>query len=235
MQYMGGKARIAGKLAEVMLATTPNRSHYLEPFMGGAYVLARMAPHFRYPAAGDIMPGLASYWAAIQCGWEPPAEMTLEEYQSLKDAPMSPLKIFAGFGCSFGGKWFGGYGKQNVDRKHPTGHVSHGSRKTSMAKRTALANVLLSECSYEMWVPGPGTVVYCDPPYAGTTTYKGTDAFDSDPFWKTMERWADRGAHVFVSEYQAPSNWKAIYEVDTPSSLKSGDNTGRVTEKLFAL
>lgn len=235
MQYMGGKARIAKKLTEVMLSMTTERTFYLEPFMGGAYVLAQMAPHFSAPAGGDVMPGLAAYWSAIQQGWTPPESMTLNEYQALKDAPMSPLKIFAGFGCSFGGKWFGGYGRQNIDPKHPTGHVSHGSRKTSLAKRSALERVFLVECSYERWSPRAGTVVYCDPPYANTTTYNGTSDFDSSQFWVTMRQWASDGAIVFVSEYAAPDPWRCVWETATPASLKATDNTSTVTEKLFTL
>jgi DNA adenine methylase len=233
MRYMGGKGRVARQLSEVILTSTTGRDYYLEPFIGGAYMFARMAPHFRFPAGGDAMKDTALYWQAIRDGWEPPEWISREEYKALKTAEPSPLRAFAGFGCSFGGKWFGGYGAQKIDYKHPENHVSYGSMRTSIAKREALRGSLIDHIDYQRWHPGAGCVVYCDPPYSDTTAYAGMPLFDSDLFWKIADQWVNSGASVFVSEYSAPDHWNEIWSQSTPSSLKLDDNTSRVTERLF--
>ena len=44
----------------------------------------------------------------------------------------------------------------------------------------------------------PGTVVYMDPPYAGTTGYK--HALDRTAVIEIARRWHDAGARVYISE-----------------------------------
>lgn len=232
---MGGKGRMARHIEEVILQHRGGRPHYLEPFLGGAYVFARVAPRFVKAVGSDIMPDLVMYWQAVQEGWLPPEWISREEYEALRTAPPSPLRAFAGFGCSFGGKWFGGYGVQKVDRKHPTGHVSHGSRKTTAQKAEGLKGARIVQCDYRRWAPGPDVVVYCDPPYAGTTAYDGTDGWDPEEFWATAERWARGGAAVLVSEYRAPESWTPVWSAPARASLRKDSNLMTATESVFML
>jgi DNA adenine methylase len=78
-------------------------------------------------------------------------------------------------------------------------------------------------------------VVYCDPPYAGTTAYAGAPTWDAEKFWTTMRRWSADGATVFVSEYSAPAGVECVWSAEVRTSLKSTDNQGTVSEKLFRL
>ncbi len=235
MQYMGGKARIAKKLTEVMLSMTTERQTYLEPFMGGAWVLAQMAPHFAAPAAGDVMPDVAMMWSAVQQGWVPPTEMSRERWYQLKDESPSPERAFAGFGCSFGGKWFAGFARPDPRQHESTGGYAGAAARGIEKKRAAIQPVFIDHTDYRNWRPGPGTVVYCDPPYAGTTAYGGVGEFHPDEFWNVMRWWNYWGATVFVSEYQAPPDWRCVWQQDQRTSLKATDNQGTVTEKLFTL
>ena len=68
--------------------------------------------------------------------------------------------------------------------------------------------------TYDAWDIGPGDVVYCDPPYAGTTGYKGTPTFDHDQFWDTCRKWHELGASVFVSEFTAPNDWRPVWSIE---------------------
>lgn len=56
-----------------------------------------------------------------------------------------------------------------------------------------------------------GDVVYCDPPYRGTTGYK-TGTFDHDAFDTWAEEQVTKGAQVFVSEFNAPPHWEVVWE-----------------------
>src|SRR5699024_3785535 len=118
MQYMGGKARIARRIVEAILEATPNRTRWVEPFVGGAWVLEHAAPHFQELSAGDVVPDLQLLYEAVAGGWEPPKTLSRDEYRELKPSTPSALRAFAGFGCSFGGKWFGGFcGDQKNGRR----------------------------------------------------------------------------------------------------------------------
>lgn len=234
MQYMGGKARIAKKLTEVMLSMTTERTFYLEPFMGAASMLVNMAPNFSAPAAGDVMPDVVLMWQAVQQGWVPPAEMSRERYDWLKTQQPSPERAFAGFGCSFSGKWFGGLDATPGRANRGTQTAAQIAYNSITTKRPALTGVFIHQGDYRQWIPGPGTVVYCDPPYTNTTGYGGTDPFLSGLFWATMERWTARGATVFVSEYVAPLAWRCVWEFERKVTAGS-DKSKLSTEKLFTL
>jgi DNA adenine methylase len=235
MRYMGGKGRIAKQVAEVILANRAGRPHYLEPFLGGAYVFAYAAPHFERALGSDVTPDLILFWQAVQRGWLPPERITREEYARLRTAEPSALRAFAGFGCSFGGKWFDGYGAETIDAKHPFGHVSVGSRDSTIRKAPALRGVRIELADYRRWAPGPDAVAYCDPPYAGTTGYDANGTWDAAEFWIVAEKWARGGTAVLVSEYGAPDGWESVWSASTPRSLRKDSNSQTTTEHLFML
>jgi DNA adenine methylase len=236
MQYMGGKARIARYVAPVIIERikVTGAQVYWEPFLGGANMFTRIVPHVEVAIGSDIMPDLIMMWQAVQQGWLPPDLITREQYAALRHATPSALRAFAGFGCSFGGKWFGGYGTQK-DRGRGTTEVQDASRRSVARDAPIMQRAHVALLNYREARPRPGWVVYCDPPYAGTTAYAGADAWDADAFWKTAESWARSGCHVLVSEYAAPDGWRCAWEGSTPSSLKRDDNTTRVVERLFEL
>src|SRR6185312_9008230 len=70
----------------------------------------------------------------------------------------------------------------------------------------------------------------CDPPYRGTTPYKG--GFNSDEFWEWTRKVACK-ANVFVSEYVAPSDFKCVWEKRVTSSLTKDTGSKEGIERLF--
>lgn len=237
MRYMGGKARIAGRLSPVIIKRikATGARMYWEPFLGGANMFTRVVPHVETAIGSDVMPDLIMMWQAVQQGWLPPDSITREEYAALRRAKPSALRAFAGFGCSFGGRWFEGYGAEKIDAKHPFGHVSYGSAADVRQQAPIMQRAHVAQLDYREARPRPGWLIYCDPPYAGTKPFSGLPTWDADAFWKTAESWARSGCHVLVSEYAAPDGWRCIWEGSTPSSLKRDDNTTRVVERLFEL
>ena len=78
-------------------------------------------------------------------------------------------------------------------------------------------------------------IIYCDPPYEGTTSYK-TGAFDHEKFWNWCRMMSQYNT-VFVSEYNAPSDFTCIWEgeIKTNFASKRGAATHNATEKLFTI
>lgn len=228
MQYVGGKSKIARRLAAVMLAETPDRWSYFEPFVGGGAVLGEMAPHFDMVAASDIHADLICMFRAVQGGWVPPSEVSEAEYGALKanKAP-SPLRGFVGFACSFGGKWFGGYA-----RSSKVACVAEWGSSSLRKMAPKIAGVRFSQGDYaDLSIP-LDAVVYCDPPYAGTQGY-ATGDFDHEAFWQWATKLSSR-CTVFVSEYAAPPGWVSLWEREQPGYL-AGAKLGykKATEHLF--
>lgn len=234
MQYLGGKARIAKKIAAKILEIVPpeHRLEYLEPFLGGANAFEHIAPHFEKTYAGDVHEDLILMWQAVARGWVPPEQISLEEYEALRAGPPSPLRAAAGFGASFGAKWFGGYARGKAADGSWRSYIGETGRAL-VGVRSTLARGRVFNVSYASWPVVPGVVVYCDPPYAGTTSYKGTAGFDHVAFWARMREWSAAGSYVFVSEYQAPDDWECVLEFAHVQSVGLKVEKTRTLEKPF--
>lgn len=236
---MGGKSKLARELSNVILSRTTEREFYLEPFVGGASMFSKMAPQFQWSVAGDAHPDLILMWNAVLFeGWEPPTEVSREQYTTLKYSSPSAERGFVGFGGSFGGRWFEGYAKGGfTSTGSPRNHQAESARAV-LRIRDSLVNSNIGffrPWSFEKWSPLPGTVIYCDPPYESTKKY--APDFNSDTFWKTARGWANRGCKVFVSEYEAPEDIDCIWEKSHRQTVSRGDRGDRkmTTERLYFL
>ena len=89
----------------------------------------------------------------------------------------------------------------------------------------------LVHTSYQELIMPPGSIVYCDPPYAGATKYK--DRFNHADFWRWCKNRARHGHTVFVSEYAAPDGWSCVWEKEIVSSLTRDTGGKRGVERLF--
>ena len=236
MQYVGGKFRSARFIAEeVAKARRPEQDRIVEPFLGGGASFSRLAPMFDHALACDVVPDLVEMWNAAILGWVPPSHVSEEEYSRLRHAEPSALRGFVGFGCSFGGKWFGGYARSRSGAAPNYNYAAGASR--SVVKQAALmrhANIGLMD--YRELEILHTDVVYCDPPYSGTTGYSSAGEFDSNEFWRIAERWATSGATVLVSEYTAPKSWSCVWQRGLPNYLRgTGQVKNERVERLFAM
>lgn len=231
MQYLGGKSRIAKAIADEIRLRRADRTRYIEPFLGAGSVAIQVAAEFNEVIVADIVPDLVLLWEAAIAGWVPPTELSEDEWRALRRAEPSALRGFAGFSCSFGGKWFDGYAR---DRKGRRNFAATGSR--SIVKRgQALRGAEIRLADYRALdaLVDEFTVVYADPPYAGTRGYAAAGPFDSEAFWGVMRKWAERGALVLVSEYEAPAGWVVAWEGFPVTTIAGRGAVSRVRERLY--
>jgi DNA adenine methylase len=228
MQYFGGKQRVAEGIASYLNGLCP--PYFLEPFVGGLNVLPRIESPLRIGA--DLCTPLITMYRALQEGWDPPQELSEEEYIRIKDIrdPYDPVTALAGFGCSFAGKWFGGYAR----RADPTSFAAIARRSLLRKFARVRPSDQFLAADFRSWDP-IGAVVYCDPPYLGATAYGYAPGFPSDEFWAWV-RWLSRRNSVLVSEYRAPEDFVAGASFPTSTSIRdaSGKTIPRI-EKLFQL
>lgn len=228
MKYLGGKTRLAKPIAALIVSMAEGRSTYVEPFMGGCSVLAEVAPKFGKVIGADAMPDLVMMWQEAQNGWVPPSSVTEEEYQTLRHADPSALRGYVGFQCSFSGKWFAGYSRDNRGDNYAAQGIRGLRRKSAKLQGVEIRLSDYRELSDEI---NKNTVVYADPPYANTTGYLATGAFDSEEFWRTMDEWVERGARVLVSEYRAPDHWNEVWSIDRDVPMRGRNR--RAIDKVF--
>jgi DNA adenine methylase len=177
-------------------------------------------------SAYDIHPQLIRMYQAVQCGWEPPTHVSEDDYQKARDGLLAPHEqAFIGFGCSFSGKWFGGYAR--------SGNRNYASNaRNSLRKKAARFKGVVFEClSYKDLCP-IDCLVYCDPPYEKTTKYS-TGVFDYSEFWERMRLWS-RFNTVLVSSYVAPEDFAVVASFPTKTDMHTSSGKEPRTEKLFS-
>jgi site-specific DNA-adenine methylase len=94
-----------------------------------------------------------------------------------------------------------------------------------------LERLQVSNLSYEkVIIKGKNPVIYCDPPYNNTASYKikGKEGFNHDEFYKWF---AGLPYPAFMSEYNAP--FESIAEIKKTSLLCNTGAKKFITEKIF--
>ena len=229
MRYQGGKSRIANQLAIVIERWGGSNQTLVSLFCGSCAVEAKLAPHFDRVICNDKHEYLIEMLKGVQNGYELPEQITEEQYKYIKSHKDEDkiLAGFVGFGCSFGGKFFGGYARN----KEQTNYALQ-SKKSLLKDMIYLLNAEFTCLDYrDVDIPN-GSIVYADPPYANTTTYQG-QKFDSEAFWEYM-RQISKHNQVFISEQTAPDDFECIWEKPFTRTLdRNKDNQFKVVEKLF--
>lgn len=226
MQYFGGKTKIAKEVVKFLESKREIGQPYLEPFVGGGIVCSKMSGK---RTANDFNEYLIEMYKGVQNGYELPDYISEEQYKYIKENRDEDkvLTGFVGFGCSFAGKWFGGYARQKGY------NFASGSKRSLLKKMNTMKNVVFINRNYKELNP-KGWLIYCDPPYEGTVQPYGVKGFDSDEFWEIMRKWS-KDNKVFISEYKSPNDFECVLEIPTKTIIRdTGGTPSYRVEKLFA-
>lgn len=236
MRILGGKGRLAADLADVIgvLAAATGCASVEDRFCGtlavGAACDARGLP---LVAAEDGCAALVSLYRAVAAGWEPPRSLTREQYHALAAGPRhpaDPLTAFVGIFCSVGGKWWAGWLPD--DHRWPEGGRGRSAAAKAAHDLAELRPLLQRLELREGDGLGPvaaGRVAYFDPPYAGTTGYKGAPVYSPAEAWPRLSALAS-AAPCLVTEFRAPAPWVEVAALPVSSP---GLTVGKI-ERVFA-
>jgi DNA adenine methylase len=227
MQYFGGKFKIATKIAELINGHRP--TIYLEPFCGSCNV--GVLVHAQHKIFCDLNPKLIAMWQVLMNGWLPPTTVTETEYRDAQNGQAPDYLIgFIGFACSFSGKYFGGYA-----RNARGDNFARNGSNSLVRKAKALSGSEFYCIDYRQSLHSHCNLVYCDPPYTGTTKYYGLPDMDYTCFWDTV-RTKSETVPVLVSEYTAPQDFKVRLQIQTKLEIrnKNGNREPRI-ENVYSL
>lgn len=239
MHYLGSKARHAKDITAITLAERRPDQIYVEPFVGGGNII-NIVPQGAGRIANDLNRHMVALLKAAGEGWLPPERMTQTQWNKIRKDPkgfeLKPFGVdeahrdaliaFAATGPTFGSMWMGEWAK---DYEGKEGTRYRQARDAVARDAAGLAGIEFHSGSFLDLVIPDGSLVYCDPPYSGTTGYAGAtqkikvgEALSKNT-WKagTFWRWADdlidkKGCRVFVSEYKGPD--ASMYKDVVPST-----------------
>jgi len=215
MRYFGGKSRLAKKFAPVIAAALIERGgRFVEPFVGGFNVVPALGEAVVEATCSDIHAGLINMYRELRDGrFRPPEFCSEEMYAQLKRMKQNdPLSTFVSFGCSFGGREWGSYGR---NKREGGSTLCEQAHRGLLKKATHMDKVLFLSTDYRRLKVPERSVIYADPPYKGTRGYR-TGSFDHDEFYEWCERMFIAGHRVFVSEFTIPDRpgWAPVWQID---------------------
>lgn len=214
MQYLGGKTRIAKEILPLILAGRKEGQYFVEPFCGGCNVTAKVLGN---RIANDCNKYLIAMFEGLLSGEKYPEQIGPELYNDVKDCFRAGSDKYnpgfmgwVGFMASYRGVFFSGYsGATVISKGKPKDYISEAMRNITR-RIPKLKGVEFRTGDYKSLQIPDESIIYCDPPYMGTAGYK--HGLNHGEFWQWCRERVYDGHRVYVSEYQAPDDFIAIWE-----------------------
>ena len=228
MKYMGSKNRIAKYIIPIMLAHRSKEMPWVEPFVGGANIIDKVGGD-RIGCDLDLylIEALTSIRDFVDELPKNNLEFTESDYKRLRTSDDYQHKGYAGFAFSYGAKWLGGWRRDKTESRDYVGEAFRNALKQT----ENIQGVLFKNESYQDLEFTVKSLIYCDPPYDGVTSYRSK--FNHKVFWEWCRDRSKDGHVLFVSEYSAPSDFECLWERELSSSLTKDTGSKKAVEKLF--
>ena len=242
MRYSGSKRRFMKYLKPILEEHLSDKVGFIDAFCGGGNVISEIDHNIKYGV--ELNEYICSLWLKLkESGMDGiPKSLTREEYNDIKDSYLNNdgrypkwLIGYVGSACSWGGAWFNGYSAFNEKKNENHILEAYNGLKKQIKNFKHFDSTFFICGSYnEFEFFQNKYVIYCDPPYACTKKYE-TD-FDNVAFWDWARKMSKAGHYVYVSEYEAPSDFECIWSMkkkDGMGTTKMGNKKKTKIEKLF--
>ena len=229
MKYLGSKNRIAKEILPLMIKDRTNET-WVEPFVGGANMIDKVD-------GKRIGADLNEYVISLLNQMSKPdyksPEISEEKYNDIKKYPSQyPRWIvgYAGTQLTFGATWFGSYRRDKQGKRNYCKEAQSNVNKQSKN----IQDVEFIHSNYNKLEIPKNSIIYCDPPYdTKATKGKYKNEFNHIDFWDWCRNKVKQGHKVFVSEYNAPKDFKCIWEKQINQRMNNNTKTSKTNEKLF--
>lgn len=234
MKYLGAKHLIGNEISSFLynIVSPDIVDGYFEPFCGSLGVFKQMIKYnYKKYIASDLQPDIILMWKKLQDNrLKLPETFNEELWKQLKKSESpNALKAVAGFGMSFGGKYFSGYIQKYAKDSNRDFYKEFKNSLNKIQKIIQKPNIKFYNKSYDSWNPN-NMLIYCDPPYKNTTGYDTGD-FDHVNFWETMRKWS-KNNYVFISEETAPKDFIVIWTKNKCRTINSETRYYKI-EKIY--
>ena len=239
MKYIGSKSKLAKYIVPILqniLDKNPNIQYYVEPFVGGANVIDKIKFPHKYGFDIDEIPiSVLHNFSKDETLFDklPVEIVTREEYfhirdnkEQYKDWYRSAVLLFA----SYNARVYGGcYGAVTETKDGKIRNYYKEAMNNLKKQIPNLKDIIFRQRDYRSIREIKDALIYCDPPYKNSIKYS-TD-FDHDEFWAWVREKSENNI-VIVSEYEAPNDFKCIWQQDVITHLNNRNKLQKV-EKLF--
>jgi len=233
MKYMGSKNRIAKDILPIILKERKENQFYIELMAGGCNTIDKVKGN---RIASDKNEYLIEMWYDLTQGKTFIEKIPKDLYDKARiEFNNNTTNEFTlaeigwiGFMASYNGRFFdGGYNGNYKKRDYTKESIDNIKKQIDSMK-----GVEFSSGDYNEIIIPDNSIIYCDIPYEGTTQYATSKDFNHSEFWQWCRDTTSKGHKVFISEYNAPNDFKCVWE----KTITNAMNTNKIykpTEKLF--
>ena len=237
MIYMGSKWKIANDIVPIMLQSRKENQLFVDMFCGGCHIVQKVDGR---RIANDNNKYLIAMWKGLLENRERPRIIPKElfmkariEYKNGTNIEFDDFMIgWIGFMASFNGTFFEAYAGHNTGKRH-TDYI-RAQIKSVEAQINDLKGVEFFSKDYRDFEFNEPCLIYCDKPYKGTRGYSTSKNFNHDEFYEWCRKMATQGHTIFVSEYQAPNDFKCVWQKEVTTTMGRTKVYRRI-EKLFTI
>ena len=230
MKYMGSKNRIAKYILPIMLTGRKPDQYWVEPFVGGANMIDKVTGNRIGADLNEYVIALLKKMSKEEFSAPMINKDTYKMIKNDKEQFEKWVVGYAGTQLSFGSTWFGSYRRDNKGIRNYCLEAQNNVNKQA----GSLKSVIFTSCSYQDLVIPPNSIIYCDPPYdTEATKGKYKDSFEHKDFWQWCRDKEVEGHKVFISEYNAPKDFKCIYQKEITQRMNNNADTKKGIERLF--
>lgn len=237
MKYMGSKSKVAKYIVPIIQSyiDTNNITTYCEPFVGGGNVIDKIKCQTKIGI--DANPYLIALLnKAVKNPNTLYEKVSRELYNKARNEYKTNIVSFEdwqigniGFLASYNGKFFGGYAGVVHTKTDTVRDYYDESRRNLVNQSENLQDIIFKCADYTSCQELKKSVVYCDPPYKGTTKYSAS--IDYDAFWDFCRELSENNI-VLVSEHNAPNDFIPIWQQEVIRTLDNKQRKKSI-EKLF--
>lgn len=243
MKYMGSKNRIAKYILPIMLKYRKENQYFVDLFCGGCNLIDKVQGK---RIANDKNKYLIAMWKGLQKEIKYPERIDKELYSVARDVyrgrkvsiehemyMTDDLVGWIGFMGSYNGRFFdGGYSGHNVG-KTKRDYISEQIKNTK-SQIGLIKGVNFFSNDYSKFNHKESCIIYCDIPYQNTKKYDISKNFNYDKFWEWCRKTTKKGHQVFISEYNAPDDFRCVWKKGVTNSMNQ-TKTKKPIEKLFTI
>ena len=243
MIYMGSKSRIAKHIIPIILSNRKKNQWWVEPFVGGGNMIDKVkGKRIGYDINRYTIEALTDIRDNVYDLPKNNMQFTEIDYNKLKLNDEYKHKGYAGYTFSYGGKWLGGWRRDNKSITHPERVLIPDLRtqirdyvqdayNNAYKQHCKLQNAILEQSDYQSIKLPQNSLIYCDPPYKNTTKYSNN--FDHKRFYRWCRIKAHQGHTIYISEYEMPKDFICVWQKDIHNNLAKQTGSKKRTEKLF--
>lgn len=229
MKYMGSKRRIAKHILPIMLVEAEKQGikNWIEPFVGGGNMIDKVPSSFKR-IGYDVNDHTIHAMIGIRDHLDKfPSHVSEEYYRSLKGNKPDYVESWVRYEMSFASKLDNGYARNSIGTDYAKCAFNLAEKQSPLIQDVDFI------CSDFAVLDFENCLIYCDPPYKGTSKYK-IYPFNYELFYDWCREQAKKNI-VFVSEYSMPDGFIQVWQGEIKTNFASNRKTAthNAVERLF--